>query len=103
MTLCPAKPRAVRPGANVSAFATDISKQSAYFSPKRTLSPTNGMIIVFPSYLRHWVYPNEEDADRITLAFNFKFKPKNETVIATDPNKKQPKKGKKRAGSTKKK
>jgi uncharacterized protein (TIGR02466 family) len=72
------------PRTNVSAFATDISKQSAYFSPKRTLSPTNGMIIIFPSYLRHWVYPNEEDEDRITLAFNFKYKPKNETVIATE-------------------
>lgn len=91
------------PRTNVSAFATDISKQSAYFSPKRTLSPTNGMIIVFPSYLRHWVYPNEEDEDRITLAFNFKFKPKSEVVIAADPNQKTSSKGKRKGRAPKQK
>ena len=73
------------PRTNVSAFATDISKQSPYFSPKRTLSPTNGMILIFPSYLRHWVYPNEEDEDRITMAFNFKYRPTKESVIAQQP------------------
>jgi len=60
----------------VTAFATDVSKQSSYFSPKRTITPKNGMIVIFPSYLRHWVYPNEEPVDRITFAFNFKFAPK---------------------------
>ena len=57
-------------------MATDIARLSGYFSPKRTLTPKEGMILIFPSYLRHWVYPNEEDEDRISMAFNFKYAPK---------------------------
>jgi len=64
------------PRINTAAMATDIARKSTYFSPKRTLTPTNGMILIFPSYLRHWVYPNEEEADRISMAFNFKYSPK---------------------------
>ena len=68
------------PRTSVSAFSPELSKQSEYFSPKRTLRPYNGLILIFPSYLRHWVYPNQEDGDRITAAFNFKYAPKQ------DPN-----------------
>jgi len=57
-------------------MASDIARQSGYFSPKRTLTPKDGMILIFPSYLRHWVYPNDEDENRISMAFNFKFAPK---------------------------
>ena len=64
------------PRTNTAAMATDIARSSTYFSPKRTLTPKNGMILIFPSYLRHWVYPNEEEADRISMAFNFKYSPK---------------------------
>jgi len=28
---------------------------------------------VFPSYLTHWVQPNEEAFDRITVAFNIRY------------------------------
>jgi hypothetical protein len=31
------------------------------------------MLLMFPSYLRHWVYPNESDQDRVTIAFNVRF------------------------------
>ena len=53
------------PRTNTAAMASDIARKSSYFSPKRTLNPKNGMILIFPSYLRHWVYPNEEEEDRI--------------------------------------
>ncbi len=64
------------PRTNTAAMASDIARQSGYFSPKRTLTPKDGMILIFPSYLRHWVYPNDEDENRISMAFNFKFAPK---------------------------
>lgn len=74
------------PRTNVSAMASDIARKSLYFSPKRTLNPVNGMILIFPSYLRHWVYPNEEPEDRISMAFNFKFWPK----VLSEPPKEPP-------------
>ncbi|MDU8928557.1 TIGR02466 family protein [Alisedimentitalea sp. MJ-SS2] len=53
-----------------------ILKASA-FSLKKRIRPAAGEIVVFPSYLLHWVYPNEADADRVTIAFNATFsKPK---------------------------
>jgi len=67
------------PRTNTAAMATDIARSSTYFSPKRTLTPKNGMILIFPSYLRHWVYPNEEEENRISMAFNFKYSPKQST------------------------
>lgn len=35
-----------------------------------TLSPQAGQLVLFPSYLRHWVLPNREDEDRVSVAFN---------------------------------
>jgi len=43
------------------------------FRPKRKLRPNAGEIVLFPSYLVHWVYPNETDEERITIAFNATF------------------------------
>jgi len=40
------------------------------FASKFQLRPIAGHAIVFPSYLRHWVYPNQEDDERISIAFN---------------------------------
>jgi hypothetical protein len=49
------------------------------FASKVAILPEPGMLILFPSFLRHWVYPNEQDADRTTIAFNARF------VIARAP------------------
>jgi len=43
---------------------------SLIFAPKFQVAPKAGQMLIFPSYLRHWVYPNQEDADRISIAFN---------------------------------
>ena len=61
------------PRTSVAAFAPDLAKSTEYFSPKKTLSSKNGMLLIFPSYLRHWVYPNDIDEDRVTFAFNVKY------------------------------
>jgi uncharacterized protein (TIGR02466 family) len=46
---------------------------AACFTSKFTMKPRNGMLLIFPSYLRHWVYPNESEHDRVTIAFNARF------------------------------
>jgi len=92
------------PRTNTAAMATDIARSSTYFSPKRTLTPKNGMILIFPSYLRHWVYPNEEEQDRISMAFNFKYSPKQVSQqLATQAQAAAPKEAAKKKGPVKNK
>jgi uncharacterized protein (TIGR02466 family) len=55
------------PRTNVQNFGVP---ESAHFSPKIRIVPREGMLLLFPAYLRHWVYPNEEDAERVSIAFN---------------------------------
>jgi len=54
------------PRTNVNA----VSPTLAPFQAKRRLTPRSGTALIFPSYLQHWVYPNEEDEVRISIAFN---------------------------------
>ena len=44
------------------------------FRMKKKLRPQAGEIILFPSYLVHWVYPNEADDERVSIAFNATFR-----------------------------
>jgi uncharacterized protein (TIGR02466 family) len=43
------------------------------FASKFIMKPKAGMLLMFPSYLRHWVYPNDSEAERVTVAFNARF------------------------------
>ena len=43
------------------------------FSHAICLRPEAGKMVIFPSTLLHYVYPNETDEERITLAWNIKF------------------------------
>lgn len=43
------------------------------FRLKRKIRPEAGEIVMFPSYLVHWVYPNETADNRVTIAFNATF------------------------------
>jgi uncharacterized protein (TIGR02466 family) len=40
------------------------------------IQPKAGWLIVFPSYMEHWVYPNQQDEERVSMAFNFRVVPK---------------------------
>jgi hypothetical protein len=40
------------------------------FSASHTLRPEPGQLVVFPSFLMHWVWPNQSDEDRIVIAWN---------------------------------
>lgn len=46
------------------------------FKLKKKLRPMPGDMILFPSYLVHWVYPNETNQERVTIAFNATFRKK---------------------------
>jgi len=46
---------------------------AACFASKFVMKPKAGMLLMFPSYLRHWVYPNTSDEERVTVAFNARF------------------------------
>jgi uncharacterized protein (TIGR02466 family) len=43
------------------------------FASKFVAKPRSGLMFMFPSYLRHWVYPNESEEDRVSIAFNARF------------------------------
>ena len=47
--------------------------ESRPFSLKKKIRPAAGEMIIFPSYLVHWVYPNESDEERVSIAFNATF------------------------------
>ena len=44
------------------------------FRPKLTFRPSVGELILFPSYLMHWVHPNQSKEERVTIAFNATFR-----------------------------
>ncbi|UWP88301.1 TIGR02466 family protein [Aliiroseovarius crassostreae] len=43
------------------------------FKVKKSLKPKPGEMILFPSYLMHWVFPNSSAEDRVSIAFNATF------------------------------
>jgi len=47
---------------------------AAPFRLKKKLRPQPGDMILFPSYLVHWVYPNTVDQERVSVAFNVTLK-----------------------------
>lgn len=49
-----------------------LLKASA-FNLKKSLKPQPGEMILFPSYLVHWVHPNIADDERTSIAFNATF------------------------------
>lgn len=55
--------------------------QASTFNAKKRIRPQAGELVLFPSYLTHWVYPNETSEERVTIAFNATFKkPKSNPV-----------------------
>lgn len=48
--------------------------QAPAFRLKKKVRPEPGELILFPSYLVHWVYPNEAKGERFSVAFNATYK-----------------------------
>jgi uncharacterized protein (TIGR02466 family) len=58
--------------------------KSKAFRLKRRIRPEAGEIVIFPSYLVHWVYPNEAGGERVTIAFNATLKKASVAAEETD-------------------
>lgn len=52
---------------NIAAF-TDVTNSD--FALNYNISPEEGLMVIFPSELLHYVEPNENDQSRISIAFN---------------------------------
>ena len=50
------------------------------FNRKFVINPKAGNLLLFPSYLTHWVQPNGESTDRITVAFNVRYLKQSDAV-----------------------
>lgn len=42
---------------------------------KQRLRPQAGRLLIFPSTLMHWVYPHEDEGERVSIAFNMRIMP----------------------------
>jgi len=58
------------PRVNANAYTIE---GAVCFNRKFVINPKPGNLLVFPSYLTHWVQPNGEATDRITVAFNIRY------------------------------
>jgi len=43
---------------------------------KARVRPTAGTVLLFPGSLLHWVHPNDSEEERVTIAFNARFRRK---------------------------
>jgi uncharacterized protein (TIGR02466 family) len=55
---------------NDQVIQVPFDDQNDYNAEGWAVKPKNNMILLFPSHLRHEVYPNESDIDRYCVAFN---------------------------------
>jgi len=62
---------------------TGSSLRPPVFAPKFQVRPQPGHLLIFPSYLVHWVYPNEDDSDRVSIAFNIKIVSRGNIITAS--------------------
>ena len=60
------------PRNDVSGFARGIKelKDSLSFKQQMLIAPEEGRLLIFPAWLKHWVYPNIENEERISISFN---------------------------------
>ena len=57
--------------ANQFTFSDNlVEKYNCYNSKKYSIQPEENMLLIFPSWLSHYVLPSESQKDRISIAFN---------------------------------
>jgi uncharacterized protein (TIGR02466 family) len=56
--------------------ASNRIKESEVFAERLKFNPQSGELVVFPSYLLHWVTPNVESDERVSIAFNARIRTK---------------------------
>jgi len=60
------------PRSNIASIAGPLTEMKQFFASNVSFKPERGRIVVFPSYLTHWVYPHFSETDRISVAFNMR-------------------------------
>ena len=68
------------PRGSVKPFSQGVRELEKAFDDKFTIRPDENLLIIFPSWLHHWVTPNLEDEERISMAFNFRYQTKIYTI-----------------------
>tara|TARA_Y100001968_G_scaffold329971_1_gene380575 strand:- start:187 stop:807 length:621 start_codon:yes stop_codon:yes gene_type:complete len=64
------------PRSGIESFSNGIIEFQKAFSSNFSIQPQQHMLLIFPSWLSHWVLPNETTEDRISIAFNIRYKSK---------------------------
>jgi len=66
------------PTANLEHIITEahVETYNAFTSPQLTVPAEAGKLVIFPSWILHYVKGNQTDEDRISIAFNTVFRPK---------------------------
>jgi uncharacterized protein (TIGR02466 family) len=52
------------------SIGTNARLDTPFTRGKFTVRPAPGTCLLWPSFLRHWVHPNQSRDDRVTIAFN---------------------------------
>lgn len=52
------------------SIGTNARIETPFTRGKFTVRPAPGTCLLWPSYLKHWVHPNQAPDDRVTIAFN---------------------------------
>ena len=52
------------------AIGTNARFETPFTRTKFTIRPEVGTCLLWPSYVKHWVYPNGSADERVTVAFN---------------------------------
>ena len=61
------------PRGDVQPYSNGVPELKQSFSNNLTIHPEDKILIIFPSWLKHWVTPNLEEEDRISIACNFRY------------------------------
>jgi uncharacterized protein (TIGR02466 family) len=61
----------IDPRTNVSIPGVESQNEA-----RLSLTPKSGLMIMFPSWLQHYVTPHEGDRDRVSIAFNLRIRPR---------------------------
>eukprot|EP01083_Nonionella_stella_P118815 354814_1 len=57
-------------------FDNNMKLPFGQFNEALQITPSDGLTVLFPSWLRHWTMPSYSDKPRVSFAFNVKFRSK---------------------------
>ena len=64
------------PRGSVKPYVMGTKELKKPFKDNFTIVPDDNLLIIFPSWLQHWVTPNLQDEERISIACNFRYQEK---------------------------